>query len=80
MLYYVFSQSGNLYPMQQWLLDSGELVVDNGNYSITATTRNGSPFTGTYTVPVTAPARNVEAIPTLWKREKMGVCLLDAVR
>lgn len=82
MLYYVFVQNGSLYPMSQWLLRSGELVIDNaGNYTINATTLNGSTFTGTYTAPAaTAPARNVEEVPTLWKREKMGVCLLDAVR
>lgn len=80
MLYYVYNQSGSLYPFAQWLLCSGELVVDNGNYTINATTLNGSTFTGTYTAVAAAPARNVETFPTLWKREKMGVCLLDAVR
>lgn len=79
-LLYVTNQGGQLYIMGQWLLRSGELVVDHGNYSITATTLNGSTFSGTYAAVAAAPARNVETFPTLWKREKMGVCLQDAVR
>lgn len=51
MLYYVFSQSGSLYPMQQWLLTSGQLVIgSDGSYTITATTLNGSNMTGVYSL------------------------------
>lgn len=76
MLYYVYNYSGGLYPMAQWLLVTGELVVNNGNYTITATTLNGSNFTATYNgSAASAPARNTEEIPTLWKIEKKDVCL-----
>lgn len=58
MLYYVYNQSGSLYPMAQWLVVSGELIVgEEGEYTINATTLNGSTFTGTYAPAVAAPLR-----------------------
>lgn len=83
MLYYVYNYSGSLYPMAQWLVSGGELVVGaDGSYTLNATTLNGSTFTATYSKTVAAPARNcAEEIPMLWKRaEKYGVCLPEAIR
>lgn len=47
-LYYVFNYGGSLYIQKQWLATSGELVIEEGSLTLNMTTRNGSPFTGTY--------------------------------
>lgn len=49
MLYYVYNESGQLYPITQWLLVDGTVTIGtNGSVEVNATTLNGSKFHGVY--------------------------------